>query len=78
MLIAGIGRYLWLKSRIHEVYHKRMYELFDNMEGAETDINDVLIFGETKKDHARTNPILYSRPKLHPPPGWRPQSLLFR
>ena len=36
-----------------EVYHKRVHEMFDDMEGVETDIDDVLIFGWTKEEHDR-------------------------
>ena len=34
-----------------EVYHKRVHEMFDDMEGVETDIDDVLIFGRTNEEH---------------------------
>ena len=36
-----------------EVYHKRVHQMFDDMEGVETDIDDVLIFGRTKEEHDR-------------------------
>ena len=52
------GRFRFLRlpfglNCAQEVYHKRVHEMFDDMEGVETDINDVLIFGRTKEEHDR-------------------------
>ena len=52
------GRFCFLRLSFglncaQEVYHKRVHEMFDDMEGVETDIDDVLIFGRTKEEHDR-------------------------
>ena len=52
------GRFRFLRlpfglNCAQEVYHKRVHEMFDDMEGVETDIDDVLIFGRTKEEHDR-------------------------
>ena len=53
-----IGRFRFLRlpfglNCAQEVYHKRVHEMFDDMEGVETDIDDVLIFRRTKEEHDR-------------------------
>jgi hypothetical protein len=36
-----------------EVFQKRMYQHFDDLEGVETDIDDILIHGTTEEEHDR-------------------------
>ena len=34
-----------------EVFHKRMHEIFEDLEGVETDIDDILVWGRTRQEH---------------------------
>lgn len=50
------GRYKYLRlpfgiNSAQEVFHKRMTQLFENIEGVVTYIDDLLIFGRTKEEH---------------------------
>jgi hypothetical protein len=50
------GRYRFLRMPfgIHsaqEVFHKRINHLFEDLEGVETDIDDILVWGKTIEEH---------------------------
>lgn len=50
------GRYCYLRTPIgiksaQEVYQKRISQLFEDLEGVETDIDDILIWGRSKEEH---------------------------
>ena len=52
------GRYRFkrLPFGIHsaqEVFHKRINQAFDDIDKVETDIDDILVWGQTKEDHDR-------------------------
>ncbi|KAK3732304.1 hypothetical protein QZH41_007808 [Actinostola sp. cb2023] len=34
-----------------EVFHKRLHELFQDLSGVETDIDDILVWGRTREEH---------------------------
>jgi hypothetical protein len=36
-----------------EVYQKRISQIFENLEGVETDIDDIIIWGQTEEEHNR-------------------------
>ncbi|CAC5382215.1 unnamed protein product [Mytilus coruscus] len=36
-----------------EVYQKRISQIFENLEGVETDIDDIIIWGQTEEEHDR-------------------------
>ncbi|CAC5369074.1 unnamed protein product [Mytilus coruscus] len=37
-----------------EVYQKRISQIFENLEGVETDIDDIIIWGQTEEEHGRS------------------------
>jgi len=50
------GRYRFTRMPfgIHsaqEVFHKRLHELFQDLSGVETDIDDILVWGRTREEH---------------------------
>ncbi|MCG7876437.1 MAG: RNase H-like domain-containing protein [Candidatus Thiodiazotropha endolucinida] len=50
------GRYCYLRTPFgiksaQEVYQKRISQLFEGLEGVETDIDDILIWGRSKEEH---------------------------
>ena len=50
------GRYCYLRTPFgiksaQEVYQKRISQLFEDIEGVETDIDDILVWGSTKEEH---------------------------
>ena len=50
------GRYCYLRTPFgiksaQEVYQKRISQLFEDIEGVETDIDDILIWGRSKEEH---------------------------
>ena len=50
----GRYRYTRMPFRIHsaqEVFHKRLHELFHDLDGVETDIDDILVWGRTVQEH---------------------------
>ena len=52
------GRYRFkrLPLGIHsaqEVFHKRINQAFDDIDKVETDIDDILVWGQTKEDYDR-------------------------
>ena len=52
----GRFRFLRMPFGIHsaqEVFHKRIYQHFENIEGCETDIDDFLIWGISEEEHDR-------------------------
>ena len=52
----GRFRFLRLLFGIHsaqEVFHKRIYQHFENIEGCETDIDDFFIWGISEEEHDR-------------------------
>ena len=53
---SGRFRFLRMPFGIHsaqEVFHKRIYQHFENIEGCETDIDDCLIWGISEEEHSR-------------------------
>ena len=50
----GRYRYTRMPFGIHsaqEVFHKRLHELFHDLDGVETDIDDILVWGRTVQEH---------------------------
>ena len=50
----GRYRYTRMPFGIHsaqEVFHKRLHELFHDLDGVETDIDDILVWGRTVEEH---------------------------
>ena len=53
----GRYRYTRMPFGIHsaqEVFQKRLYELFHDLQGVETDIDDILVWGRTIEEHDET------------------------
>ena len=54
--ITPFGRYRFLRlpfgiSSAPEVYHRTVHQLFENMEGVNTTMDDIIVWGSTKKEH---------------------------
>ncbi|CAC5407755.1 unnamed protein product [Mytilus coruscus] len=53
---SPFGRYCFLRmpfgiKSAQEVFQKRVSQLFENLKGVETDIDDILVWGTTRKEH---------------------------
>ncbi|CAC5390534.1 unnamed protein product [Mytilus coruscus] len=53
---SPFGRYCFLRmpfgiKSAHEVFQKRVSQLFEKLKGVETDIDDILVWGTTRKEH---------------------------
>ncbi|CAC5406179.1 unnamed protein product [Mytilus coruscus] len=53
---SPFGRYCFLRmpfgiKSAQEVFQKRVSQLFENFKGVETDIDDILVWGTTRKEH---------------------------
>ncbi|CAC5408403.1 unnamed protein product [Mytilus coruscus] len=53
---SPFGRYCFLRmpfgiKSAQEVFQKRVSRLFENLKGVETDIDDILVWGTTRKEH---------------------------
>jgi hypothetical protein len=63
------GRYRFLRMPfgIHsaqEIFHKRVNHLFEDLEGVETDIDDILVWGRTIEEHDQRLKATLDRTKL--------------
>ena len=55
---SPFGRYCFIRMPFgirsaQEVYQKRISQIFENLEGVETDIDDIIIWGQTEEEHNR-------------------------
>lgn len=54
--ITPFGRYKFLRlpfgiSSAPEVYHRTIHQIFENMPGVDTSMDDIIIWGSTKAEH---------------------------
>lgn len=66
---TAFGRYKFLRlpygiTSASEVFHKRMFEMFDDMEGVCHFIDDILIFAKTRQEHDRRLRAVLDRCRL--------------
>ena len=55
---SPFGRYCFMRMPLgirsaHEVYQKRISQIVENLEGVETNIDDIIIWGQTEEEHNR-------------------------
>ena len=60
---SPFGRYCFMRMPFgirsaQEVYQKRISQIFENLEGVETDIDDIIIWGQTEEHNRRLEAVL--------------------
>ena len=65
---SPFGRYLYFRlpfgiSFAPEVYHTIIHEMFEGIEGVDTSMDDILIWGKTKEEHDRSLRQVFERAK---------------
>ena len=63
---SPFGRYRYLRlpfgiSSAPEVYHKIIHEIFEGIEGVDTSMDDIIIWGKTKEEHDRSLRQVFER-----------------